>query len=273
MRDLDITPRMQKYSDSFNNYFQSMGDAIENWAKTGKFNSKELFNSLISDLARYEIKLAMTALYANAIRPLFNSALSFLGFGFQLPVGKAKGDVMMGGASLPGYAMGAVFDNGTVAKYAMGGIIEQSNTVKYASGGIVDQPTLFPMKKGMGLMGEAGPEAIMPLRKDSNGNLGVMTFARGGVLPVGRMPTGEMGINLSGNRSSRDSQPQYNHETVIHNYTGQQVTEQVSTNSRGGRRTEYFIGEAAAGETARNGGSMQNAIRNTYGLQPKLIRR
>lgn len=259
MRDLDITPRMQKYSDSFNNYFQSMGDAIENWAKTGKFNSKELFNSLISDLARYEIKLAMTALYANAIRPLFNSALSFLGFGFQLPVGKAKGDVMMGGASLPGYAMGAVFDNGTVAKYARGGI--------------VSQPTLFPMKKGMGLMGEAGPEAIMPLRKDSNGNLGVMAFARGGVLPVGRMPTGEMGINLSGTRSSRDSQPQYNHETVIHNYTGQQVTEQTSTNSRGGRRTEYFIGEAAAGETARNGGSMQNAIRNTYGLQPKLIRR
>ena len=141
MRDLDITPRMQKYSDAFNGYFQSMGDAIENWAKTGKFNSKELFNSLISDLARYEIKLAMTALYANAIRPLFNSALSFFGLP-MLPVGKAKGDVMMGGMSLPGYAMGGVFDQG--------------RATKYARGGIVDQPVLFPMKKGVGLMGEAG---------------------------------------------------------------------------------------------------------------------
>ena len=258
MRDLDITPRMQKYSDAFNGYFQSMGDAIENWAKTGKFNSKELFNSLISDLARYEIKLAMTALYANAIRPLFNSALSFFGLP-MLPVGKAKGDVMMGGMSLPGYAMGGVFDQG--------------RATKYARGGIVDQPVLFPMKKGVGLMGEAGPEAIMPLRKDAGGNLGVIAYARGGILPVGRTPSGEMGVNMGAIRGSRESQPQYNHETVIHNYSGQPVTEKVSMNSRGGRKTEYFIGEAAAGETARNGGSMQNAIRNTYGLQPRLIRR
>lgn len=258
-KDLLNTDRMRAYEQAFSGYFNSMADAIENWARTGKFNSKELFNSLISDLAKYELRLGMTALYVNAIRPLFNSALSFLGFGFQLPTPKAKGDVMMGGASLPGYAMGAVFDNGNVAKYARGGI--------------VNQPTLFPMKKGMGLMGEAGPEAIMPLRKDDRGNLGVMAFARGGILPVGRMSTGEMGVNISGNRSSRDSQPQYNHETIIHNYSGQQVTEKVSMNSRGGRRTEYFIGDTAAGETVRNGGSMQNAIRGTYGLQPKLIRR
>ena len=122
-------------------------------------------------------------------------------------------------------------------------------------------------------MGEAGPEAIMPLRKDSMGNLGVMAYANGGILPIGRTPTGEMGVNMSANRSNSTSQPQYNHETVIHNYTGQPVTEKVSTDSRGGRRAEYFIGEAAAGETARNGGTMQTAIRNTYGLQPRLIRR
>ncbi|NDG29867.1 hypothetical protein EB118_07195 [bacterium] len=259
-RDLDITPRMEKYSNAFNGYFNSMADAIENWARTGKYNSKELFQSLIQDLARYELRLAMTALYANAIRPLFNSALSFLGFGFQLPVGKAKGDIMMGGASLPGYAMGGAFNQGRELNY-------------YAMGGIVDKPVLFPMKKGMGLMGEAGPEAIMPLRKDANGNLGVMTFANGGILPVGRMPTGEMGVNLSSNRSSSNSRPQYNHETIIHNYTGQPVQERSSVDSRGTRRTEYFIGEVAAGETARTGGTMQTAIRNTYGLQPKLIRR
>ena len=43
----------------------------------------------------------------------------------------------------------------------------------YAKGGVVSGPTLFPMKNGAGLMGEAGPEAIMPLTRMSNGNLGV----------------------------------------------------------------------------------------------------
>ena len=43
----------------------------------------------------------------------------------------------------------------------------------YANGGVVNGPTLFPMAKGTGLMGEAGAEAIMPLSRMSNGNLGV----------------------------------------------------------------------------------------------------
>jgi hypothetical protein len=38
---------------------------------------------------------------------------------------------------------------------------------------VVSKPTLFPFAKGIGLMGEAGAEAIMPLRRDSAGRLGV----------------------------------------------------------------------------------------------------
>lgn len=54
----------------------------------------------------------------------------------------------------------------------------------YANGGVVGSPTIFPMARGMGLMGEAGPEAIMPLRRDSRGRLGVSTEgnASGGVI-------------------------------------------------------------------------------------------
>jgi hypothetical protein len=44
---------------------------------------------------------------------------------------------------------------------------------RFASGGIVGSPTLFPMADGMGLMGEAGPEAIMPLKRGKDGKLGV----------------------------------------------------------------------------------------------------
>jgi phage-related minor tail protein len=43
----------------------------------------------------------------------------------------------------------------------------------FASGGVVNSPMLFPMRNGTGLMGEAGPEAIMPLARGSDGKLGV----------------------------------------------------------------------------------------------------
>lgn len=48
-----------------------------------------------------------------------------------------------------------------------------SHLTAYAKGGVVSGPTLFPMKNGAGLMGEAGAEAVMPLTRMSNGNLGV----------------------------------------------------------------------------------------------------
>jgi phage-related minor tail protein len=43
----------------------------------------------------------------------------------------------------------------------------------FADGGIVNSPVLFPMRGGTGLMGEAGPEAVMPLARGADGKLGV----------------------------------------------------------------------------------------------------
>lgn len=57
---------------------------------------------------------------------------------------------------------------------AKGNVFSHGNVVPFASGGVVSMPTLFPMAGGRtGLMGEAGPEAIMPLARDSRGRLGV----------------------------------------------------------------------------------------------------
>jgi len=53
---------------------------------------------------------------------------------------------------------------------------------KYAYGGVVNKPTLFPMANGMGLMGEAGAEAILPLRRGSNGKLGVESSGGGSTI-------------------------------------------------------------------------------------------
>ena len=64
-------------------------------------------------------------------------------------------------------------------KRAKGGVYAQNGIQAFARGGIVNGPTLFPFAKGIGLMGEAGPEAIMPLRRGRDGNLGVMSSGGG----------------------------------------------------------------------------------------------
>ena len=61
----------------------------------------------------------------------------------------------------------------SILPFAKGGVIDAGQVRRFASGGIVTGPTTFPMKGGTGLMGEAGPEAIMPLRRGPDGRLGV----------------------------------------------------------------------------------------------------
>ena len=56
---------------------------------------------------------------------------------------------------------------------AKGNVISNGQVTPFASGGIVNSPVLFPMRGGTGLMGEAGPEAIMPLARGADGRLGV----------------------------------------------------------------------------------------------------
>ena len=66
--------------------------------------------------------------------------------------------------------------------FEKGGSFAQGRVQPFASGGIVSGPVTFPMRGGTGLMGEAGPEAIMPLSRGPDGKLGVQ--ARGGGAPV-----------------------------------------------------------------------------------------
>lgn len=62
---------------------------------------------------------------------------------------------------------------GSLFGFAKGGVFNQSGVTAFAKGGVVNTPTVFPFAKGIGLMGEAGPEAIMPLRRGADGRLGV----------------------------------------------------------------------------------------------------
>ncbi len=62
---------------------------------------------------------------------------------------------------------------GGVMPFADGAAFTQGRVLPFAKGGVVSQPTYFPMRGATGLMGEAGAEAIMPLRRGADGRLGV----------------------------------------------------------------------------------------------------
>lgn len=70
-------------------------------------------------------------------------------------------------------AQGVAGVMGAGMPFANGGAFSQGRVMPFAKGGVVSSPTGFPMRGGMGLMGEAGPEAIMPLARGPDGRLGV----------------------------------------------------------------------------------------------------
>ena len=71
---------------------------------------------------------------------------------------------------------------GGLMPFEKGGAFSQGRVMPFAKGGVVAQATAFPMRGAMGLMGEAGPEAIMPLARGADGRLGVQ--AAGSARPV-----------------------------------------------------------------------------------------
>ena len=139
---------------------QEFGDAFADFVATGKANFSDFANSIIKDLARIFAK-----------RALFQGLSLIPGVGSFLGL-SAKGSVI-GGVGGPPTTM----PDSVSLMAANGMAFARNKIVPYAKGGIVGRPTFFQYARGgygnFGLMGEAGPEAIMPLRRGANGKLGV----------------------------------------------------------------------------------------------------
>lgn len=103
--------------------------------------------------------------------------------------------------------MGGLVSNGIgnlfsgLMPFANGASFSQSRVQPFANGGVVNGPVTFPMRGGTGLMGEAGPEAIMPLSRGPDGKLGVRGGGGGNVSVV-------MNINTPDVQGFRRSQAQ-----------------------------------------------------------------
>lgn len=97
---------------------------------------------------------------------------------------------------------GGLLAQGIAGMFADGGAFSQGRVMPFANGGVVSSPTYFPMRGGTGLMGEAGPEAILPLSRGADGKLGVRSA--GGGRPVQVV----MNIQTQDAQSFRRSQSQ-----------------------------------------------------------------
>ncbi|EEY3542709.1 phage tail tape measure protein [Escherichia coli] len=127
----------------FNTAFSSMGNGLATFCTTGKLNFKSFTSSVLSDMA----KILAQATMMKAVKG----------------VGSALG-------------LGSVLDS--LSFNACGGVYQSADLSRY-SGTVVNRPTFFAFAKGAGVMGEAGPEAILPLRRGADGKLGVVAATSG----------------------------------------------------------------------------------------------
>ncbi len=134
-------------ADSFEDALRNIGIQMAELAIKGAFTGEGLFGALQP--------IAST---------LIGGAVAGAGAGVPPPTGDA---------AVAGFLRGGL--------YAKGGAFADGREITaFAKGGVVSQPTVFPMARGAGLMGEAGPEAVMPLKRGPGGRLGVEASGGGG---------------------------------------------------------------------------------------------
>jgi phage-related minor tail protein len=113
----------------------------------------------LSDALRSVAKSMIDTVYGIAMRPVQNA---------------------LGGAIASGVS-GLL---GGMMPFERGGSFSQGRVMPFAKGGVVATPTAFATRNGRGLMGEAGPEAIMPLARGADGRLGVQAASGGRAVTV-----------------------------------------------------------------------------------------
>ncbi len=144
-----------------------------------------------------------------------------------------------------GFAKGAAFSNGSVTPFA--------------KGGVVSSPTLFPMSGNRtGLMGEAGDEAIMPLKRMGDGSLGVRALGL----------TAPTQANILINSAPQPANVQLN---VVINETNNDKSSASSNSRKGGGGQDIIdliVNLAAKKQNSEiiNGGDARRAIQSTFNL-------
>ena len=142
--------------------FEGMEDALVQFTMTGKLSFADFTKSVLADMARIAARQAITgiagSLFGSAIGGFFGGGASAAGSGTMTGFSETISDVRVN-------AKGGVYDSPSLSHF--------SNQVH-------SSPQFFAFAKGAGVFGEAGPEAIMPLTRAPDGNLGVRALGRAG---------------------------------------------------------------------------------------------
>lgn len=135
--------------------FETSFSAAVQGIAMGTQSIDDAFKSMVQSIVAQLARMAAEWLATQAIIGLFGGPVGGAGLLGGL-LGSEKGNAFQGGRQL----------------------------TAFAKGGVVSSPTIFPMARGAGLMGEAGPEAIMPLSRNNRGELGVKTAGGGSMVNV-----------------------------------------------------------------------------------------
>ncbi|MCU2299249.1 phage tail tape measure protein [Enterobacter hormaechei subsp. steigerwaltii] len=154
--------------------------------KEGMIN---LFSTLTQSIIQNLVDMAAQALVTNTILS------SIMGVGSSVLGGVSGSTAGSSGTAIADYGSNFQFN-------AKGGVYSSSDLSAY-SGQVVDNPTFFAFAKGAGVMGEAGPEAIMPLTRAADGSLGVRAVSGGA--SEGAAPQVFITINGDGSTASQSS--------------------------------------------------------------------
>lgn len=169
----------QQTADAFARGFQGMEDALVTFVTTGKLSFTDLANSIVADITRIIIKQQIS----NAMGVAGGSGSgggwlgSLIGAGIGLFGGTSA--VAATASAMPGDALDNFINLKGLAFNAKGGVYASPSLSLYRNQ-VHDSPKLFAFAKGAGVFAEAGPEAIMPLTRGPDGNLGVRAHGGGG---------------------------------------------------------------------------------------------
>jgi len=186
----DIIRRGQ---DEVNKGFEDMNFGVEKWADDLITTAIDVANAMEGAMSNefFDIMEGNTENLGKSMRRLFlqmaSDALAAITKLVILTILKnlitkgAAGIAIAGAQLAAANSLSKAF--GFTGGKAKGGAFE-GGVEKFANGGIVSRPSLFRQNSGLGVMGEAGPEAIMPLARTHDGDLGVKSTNNTFILEV-----------------------------------------------------------------------------------------
>ena len=136
--------------DALSQSLQSAEDELVNFFRTGELNAAKFADEVIAQILRIAV-----------VRPLVNSVAGSIGAFLGIPGLSADGNAFDASGKVTGFASGGVFDKATAFTYGGG---------------------------SLGVLGEAGPEGVLPLKRGQDGKLGVINHSSGRVINLTYAP-------------------------------------------------------------------------------------